>query len=582
NAHVVVEEAPAEVEAFSQAAQPRAAELVVLSAKSPEGLEAAASRLADHVKAHPEQELGDIAYSLGTTRGDHEHRLALPGGTRAELVAGLEAAWRGETVEGLSRGGACQDLPRIVFVFPGQGSQWLGMGRELLAEEPVFREALEACSAAIEVETGWSVIEELTRVGEESRLGNIEVVQPTLFSVEVALSALWRSWGVEPDVVVGHSMGEVAAACVSGALTLADAAKVICRRSILLKRIEGQGEMALVQLPAQAAAEALAGYEGQLGIAVSNSHRSTVLSGQPAALEAVLSRLEARGVFCKRVKVDVASHSPQVDLLREDLLAALAEISPRSPELTMHSTVTCRAIGAKELNARYWADNLRKPVRLAEVVEGLLREGHGVFVEISPHPILLPALEELCGDSAVEGTVVGSLFRERPERASMLASVGKLHVLGYSLRLERLYARGGLGVEMPCYAWQRKRYWVDSSGLGARSGEATGHPLLGVRVPAAGADAVFESVLSRAEHPWLYDHCVGDQVLMPGAGLGELARAAGEHCFDDAAVEISSLVLQAPLVLPEQSGQRVQVLVSEKDGRTEVSIYSQRAEASAG
>src|SRR5262245_15619724 len=537
NAHVVVEEAPAEVEAAPQAASPRTAELVVLSAKSAAALDAAASRLADHVQAHPEQALGDIAYSLATTRSHHEHRLALAVGTRAELLSGLEAASRGETVEGLSRDQVRKGRRKIVFVFPGQGSQWLGMGRDLMAEEPVFRETLEACSAAIELETGWSVIEELKRVGEESRLGSIEVVQPTLFAMEIALSALWRSWGVEPDAVVGHSMGEVAAACVSGALTLADATKVICRRSILLKRIQGQGEMALVQLPAEAAAEALAGYEAQLSVAVSNSRRSTVLSGQPAALEAVLAKLEASGVFCKRVKVDVASHSPQVDVLRKDLLSALAQVSPRSPEVAMRSTVTSRAIGANELNATYWAENLRQPVRLAEVVEGLLGEGHEVFVEISPHPILLPALEELCGDSDVDALAVGSLLRERPERASMLASAGKLHVLGCPLRLERLYSNGGSRVELPRYPWQRKRYWIESSGLQARSGEATGHPLLGVRVSMAGADVVFESLLSRAEHPWLYDHCVGEQVLMPGAGLGELARAAGEHCLGGAAVE---------------------------------------------
>jgi acyl transferase domain-containing protein len=313
-------------------------------------------------------------------------------------------------------------------------------------------------------------------------------VQPTLFALEVALSALWRSWGIEPDVVVGHSMGEVAAACVSGALTLADAAKVICQRSILLKRIQGQGEMALVQLPAEAATEALSGYEAQLSVAVSNSRRSTVLSGQPAALEAVLSKLEAGGVFCKRVKVDVASHSPQVDVLRKDLLSALAEGSPRSPELAMRSTVTGRTIGANELNATYWVENLRQPVRLAAVVEGLLREGHENFVEISPHPILLPALEELCSDSEVEATAVGSLFRQRPERTSMRASAGKLHVLGCPLRLERLYPQGGSRVDLPSYPWQRKRYWIESSGLHARSGEATGHPLLGARVSMAGAD----------------------------------------------------------------------------------------------
>jgi acyl transferase domain-containing protein len=493
-------------------------------------LDAAALRLADHMKAHPEQTLGDIAYSLATTRSHHAHRLALAVRTRAELLAALETAARGTLPQGASLGQVRENRKKIVFVFPGQGSQWIGMGRELLAEEPVFREALQMCSAAIEQETGWSVIEELTRLKDESRLDSIEILQPTLFALEIALSALWRSWGIEPDIVVGHSMGEAAAAYVSGALTLADAVKVICRRSVLLKRIGGQGAMALVHLPVEAAAAALTGYEAQLSIAVSNSRRSTVLSGDPAALEAVLSKLETQGIFCRRVKVDVASHSPQVDVLTPDLLNALADVAPNLPELPMRSTVTGQPIRAGELDATYWVSNLRQPVLLAKVAEDLLREGHGVFLEVSPHPILLPALEEVCSDSELEGTVVGSLVRDCPERMSMLAALGKLHVSGCQVELEHLFSEApARPVELPSYAWQRTRYWIESSGSQTRHGEATGHPLLGVRLSLAGADAVYESVLSQAEHPWLYDHRVGEQVVLPGAALGELVRAAGEH-----------------------------------------------------
>ena len=539
NAHVIVEEAPADAEEPAQAPSPRSAELMVVSARSAEALDACVSRLGDHVKAHPEQTLRDIAYSLAATRSHHEHRLALAVGTRAELLSGLEAASRDETWEGLSRGQASQERRKVVFVFPGQGSQWLGMGRELLAEEPAFCAALEECSAAIETEAGWSVIEELNRVGSESRLDSIEVVQPTLFALEVALAALWRSWGLKPDVVVGHSMGEVAAAYVSGALTLPDAAKVICRRSALLKRIQGKGEMALVQLPADEAVAALSGNEALLSVAVSNSRRSTVLSGEPAALERVLSQLEARGIFCRRVKVDVASHSPQVDVLREDLLSALADVSPQPPALAMRSTVSGRAIGEGELNAAYWVDNLRKPVRLADVVEDLLREGYGTFVEMSPHPILLPALEELCGETGTDATVVGSLFRNRPERAAMLASLGKLHVHGCGLHVEGVFPSGGRRVELPNYPWQRKRYWVEASAAQQRSGQATGYPVM--EEPASVRDGVGEesglyqfgwSVSSspQASAPsgrWLVVAREGDEVA---AGIVAELRARGADC----------------------------------------------------
>jgi len=213
---------------------------------------------------------------------------------------------------------------------------------------------------------------------------------------------------------------------------------------------------------ADEAQAALAGYEDRLSVAVSNSRRSTVLSGEPAALGAVLSKLKGQGIFCKQVKVDVAAHSPQVDVLREDLLSAFSDLLPRAPILAMRSTVTGQPVGEEELGATYWADNARQPVRLAEVVDRLVGEGHGIFVELSPHPVLLPALEELVGDSGTAGTVTGSLYRDRPERASMLAAAGRLHVVGGPLRLERLYGEDGRRVELPTYAWDRQRYWLEA------------------------------------------------------------------------------------------------------------------------
>src|SRR5258705_6929208 len=244
----------------------------------------------EHLQGHPELALGDVAYSLLTTRSTMEHRLALAVPTREALMEALKAASSGDALSsGAWATGATP--PKVVFVFPGQGSQWLGMGRQLLEEEASFREALVACDQAIAAETGWSVIEELGASTEASRLERIEVVQPVLFALEMALSALWRSWGVEPHAVVGHSMGEVAAACVAGALTLQEGAAVICRRSELLRRISGQGQMALVELSLTEAKSALEGYEEKLSVAVNNSARSTVLSGGPKALDEVLSKL---------------------------------------------------------------------------------------------------------------------------------------------------------------------------------------------------------------------------------------------------------------------------------------------------
>jgi acyl transferase domain-containing protein/acyl carrier protein len=362
NAHMVLEEAPQEVDRTP--APDGSLSVLPLSAKSPDALRALAqayrSFLSKAVPGAPR--LADIAYTASVRRRHHECRLALVGGSRDELTAALDAFLRGEAPPGAAHGRAAPGAqPRVIFVFPGQGSQRVGMGRQLLEQEPVFRAALEACDTAIRRETGWSLLEELGADEERSRLSELSVVQPALFAMEVALSALWRSWGVEPDAVVGHSMGEIAAAHVAGALTLEDAAGVVCRRSRLLERLSGKGEMALVELPLQEAQQALHGYESRVSVAVSNSPRSTVLSGDPGALEEILSKLEREQVFCRRVKVDFASHSPQVDPILGELRAALAGVAPAAARVPMFSTVTGQPCHGEELTADYWAHNLRDP-----------------------------------------------------------------------------------------------------------------------------------------------------------------------------------------------------------------------------
>jgi acyl transferase domain-containing protein/acyl carrier protein len=573
NAHVVLEEAPL-AEPAARAGQ-RSAELVVLSAKTPAALRASALSLKVHLEERPELALGDIAYSSMTTRSALEQRLALAVSSREVLLGALAAA-----SEEVAAPNAAATLlyGKLAFVFPGQGSQWVGMGRELLAQEPVFREALVACSRAIEAEVGWSVLAELEAPEDQSQLARVDVVQPVLFAFQVALAALWRSWGVEPDVVVGHSMGEVAAACVAGALSLEDGAAVVCRRSTLLRRISGQGEMALVELSIEQAQAALAGYEGLLSVAVSNGPRSTVLSGEPAALTEVIAKLAASGVFCRRVKVDVASHSPQVDPLLGELQAVLAQLAPRQGEIPLRSTVTEQVMDGPELGARYWVDNLRQPVRFGAVIASLLAEGVTHFVEISAHPLLVTAVDQLRSELKLSALAVGSLRREQPERRTLLESLGALYVHGHELRPSRLFVDGGRHVDLPTYAWQRERYWIDAPLGGHRSGgRDTGHPLLGARLASAGADAVYEVVLSGKAPAWLGDHRVGPHIVLAAAALAELVRAAGEDHAQGTAQELTSLALNVPLVISESSAHRVQVVLSERGARADV--YSQPSNA---
>jgi acyl transferase domain-containing protein/surfactin synthase thioesterase subunit/acyl carrier protein len=574
NAHVVLEEAPRVDE--TAVAPTRSAELVILSAKTPEALNASAVRLREHLAAHPDIALGDLAFSLLTTRSSLQHRLALAVSTRDALSDALTAVEELDAVPGPET--AETFVPKVVFVFPGQGSQWPGMGRELLVEEPAFRDAITACDRVIRAETGWSVIDELNDT-ESSRLNRVDVVQPVLFAFQIALAALWRAWGVEPDGVVGHSMGEVAAAVVAGALSLEDGASVICRRSRLLLTISGQGEMALVELSLDDAQTAILGFEDRLSVAVSNSLRSTVLSGQPEALARVLARLESQGVFCRRVKVDVASHSPQVEPLLEELVASLGDLKPGVARVPMYSTVTASLLQGTELTGRYWADNLRQPVRFAQTVRALFHEGFTLFVENSPHPLLVTAVEQARQDLSMPGWATGSLRREQSERLTLLESLGALHVHGHPLDGHRLFPAGARRVELPTYAWQRQRHWIEpSTPTPATELATTNELLLGGRIRAAGTDAVYESVLSARQPRWLSEHRLGGEIVLPVAALAELLLTAAEDSGQGSRHELGAFSMPIPLSIPEQGTRRVQVVVSE--GGQRAAIYSQAAGAS--
>ncbi|WP_438004842.1 SDR family NAD(P)-dependent oxidoreductase [Sorangium sp. So ce321] len=544
NAHVVLQEPPPPAAPAPVDHAPVV--LLPLSARSPAALSAMAEAYRCFLVEGPAGapvDLTDVAYTASVRRGHHEHRLALTGGSRQELAGLLEAYGRGEEAAGIARGDArATARPRVVFVFPGQGSQWLGMGRQLLAEEPTFREAVAACDAAIARETGWSLLEELHAGEERSRLAEIDVVQPTLFAIGVALSALFRSWGVEPDAVVGHSMGEVAAAHVSGALTLDDAARVICRRSKLLRRLSGAGAMALVELPMEQARQAISAYAGRVSVAVSNSDRSTVLSGEPLALEEILAELAPRGVFCRRVKVDVASHSPQVDPLLGELRAALDGLAPGAGRVPMRSTVSGEICRGEELGPDYWARNLRDPVLFSSAVQRLADDGHALFIEMSPHPVLTPAIEEGLHARAPGGAALPSMRRERDEKRCLLEALGALYAHGYPVDWKRRYPSGGRCISLPAYPFQRERYWIDE---GPRAPSLQGHLaapdddeelLYAVAwerrapVPANGAGR------SPRAGAWL----VLEDRTGTGAELAELLRQRGDTCVTAVTGEVTA------------------------------------------
>jgi acyl transferase domain-containing protein/NAD(P)-dependent dehydrogenase (short-subunit alcohol dehydrogenase family)/acyl carrier protein len=511
-------------------------ELFTLSAGSPEALAALATRWRDRLEADATWPayLRDLAFTAAARRTHHEHRLAIAARDRGELLQKLSAWLAKESAAGvLSGGNRLSGKTRAVFVFPGQGGQWLGMGRGLYEREPVFRKALEECDEAVRRHTGWSLIERLTSSKTES-LDQIDVVQPCLFGVMVALAALWRSWGVEPEAVVGHSMGEAAAAAVSGALSLDDAAAAICHRSRLMKGASGRGLMAVAELSLEEATALTADHAGRISVAASNSPTSTVLSGDAEVIEEVLAELERREIFCRRIKVDIASHSAHMDPFREELVRALEGIQPRAGAIPLYSATTGAIEPGTGLQPEYWGRNLRQPVLFWPAVRNLLQDGFNVFLEMNAHPILLQSLEDGIRYAGNNALAVASLRRDKDERTELLSALGELYVGGYSIDFQGLYPKGNC-LRLPTYAWQRERYWPEER-LG-RGGSPFANSRLGKHV---------ESSLDPGTHFWeieLPDE-TGSAISLAAACI-TAAQAAIAEVFRETELNLENLAFPA-------------------------------------
>lgn len=475
NAHVVLGEAP---QSDSKAATEHCGRAVLLpiSARSWKSVRNLASTYASWLD-HNEISLRDVAYAASRLRSHHACRLAVVGETKSELKQQLETWLTSEASieETIGR--------KTVFVFPGQGSQWVGMGRELMQREPVFRESLAECDHALRPFVEWSLLEQLQsdEASPSYRLSEIDCIQPTLLAIEIALAQLWNSWGIKADAVIGHSMGEVAAAFIAGALTLEDAMRIISSRSKLLRRTAGRGAMAVVELSTKETEALLVGLQDRLSIAVSNSPTSTVISGDSAAVEQVLQALEERGVFCRPVRVDVASHSPQMDPLQPELLVALRDLHPTKAAVPIYSTSQARILNGTECDAAYWADNLRRPVLFSQMTQELLASDYRVFIEMSPHPVLLPAIEQGFQHAGRAGAAIPSLRRKEPEQQTILTSLGKLYELEYLPVWEQLNPAGDF-VRLPRYSWDEERFWCESASVKAQSALSNGHNVLQFRL----------------------------------------------------------------------------------------------------
>ncbi|WP_019546345.1 type I polyketide synthase [Streptomyces sulphureus] len=484
NAHVILEEAPEEQHARAVAGGETSVFPVPwpVSGRGSGGLRAQAARLADAVASRgDEADVAQVAEALATGRAPLSERALAVGETVPALLAGLRSVAGASAASGTAPGavwgsGAPAGAGPAVLVFPGQGSQWLGMGAELLDSCEVFAAEFRRCAEVFRDRVSWWAewpLEEVVggRAGAEF-CERIDVLQPALFSVTVSLAAVWRSWGVEPAAVVGHSLGEIAAAYVAGALSLGDAAKVVAVRSRLLRQMSGTGGMVAVAA-SRAEVDRLLAERDRLSVAVVNGPRSVVVSGPVADLEELRAHCREGGVRTRQVKADVAGHSPHMEAIRAELEAELADIRPREGTAPLYSTVDAALVRGTALDGRYWFRNLRHTVRLSEVVAELARTGSRFFVEVSAHPALTVGMQETIDEAGSSAVVLGSLRQGEPALRRLLLSAGEGWTRGLDVDWAAVLAGlpGGAEqesapgwTELPTYAFQRQRYWLPPAG----------------------------------------------------------------------------------------------------------------------
>ncbi|WP_406253648.1 SDR family NAD(P)-dependent oxidoreductase [Streptomyces atratus] len=593
NAHIILEQAPETAPADETPALTEGPLLntpalpFVLSAKSEQALQAQAESLLRHLTDHPAPDLTDIAWSLTATRAHFDHRAALVTRDRAELLRGLESFAAGLAAPG-TVSARTRPSARPVFVFPGQGAQWFGMAVGLLESSPVFAARMAECAAALEPYTDWSLLDVVRGVKGAPGLDRVDVVQPVLWAVMMSLAEVWRSFGVRPAAVIGHSQGEIAAAAVAGILTLQDAAKVVALRSRAITALAGRGGMVSVAQPAAWVREKIAAWDGRISIAAVNGPSTVVVSGEPEALDELVADCRANDIRARKIDVDYASHSAHVEVIEAELAKLLVGIAPRTGDTALYSSLTGGLLDGTEMGAGYWYDNLRETVEFEQATRAALADGHTVFIEVSPHPVLTIGLQGTIEDkdTEAEAATLGTLRRDEDEAQRLLTSLSEAHCHGVDIDWTAVFGTGVTRVALPTYAFQHERYWLPMPGDGAGDLASVGlgvteHPMLGAAVPLADSDGyVFTGRFSTGSHPWMAEHVVMGTVIVPGTGFVEMATHAAHRTGCDT---VEELTIEAPLVLPEGGARQLQVTVSAPDetGRRTLTVHSRPAEAAA-
>ncbi|MFI9503616.1 SDR family NAD(P)-dependent oxidoreductase [Nocardia sp. NPDC052566] len=581
NAHVIIEGPPEQAPKQGAAAGSAAQQPVLfsLSAKSKDALRAYADSYADYLdRPAAAALLPAAAATQARTRSHYDHRLAMVCSSADELRGALRDVAAGSSPESVRSGVKGHAASGAVFVFSGQGPQWWRMARELLTENPVFRRTVERVDAELAKYADWTVSEELRRDEADSRIGETFIAQPSVFAVQVGLANVWQSWGISPSAVVGHSIGEVAAACVSGALSFEDAVRVIFHRSRVQQQASGKGKMLAVGLTHAEVEERITAYRGRVEVAALNGPESVALAGDPDALEEIERELNAEKIFCRMLQVAVAFHSHHMDPLKDELLSSLDGLTSGEATVPMYSTVTADIAPTGSLDAEYWWRNVREPVRFAPTIDRLIEDQHLAFVELGPHPIHATAIGELLGKRQVTGTVVPSLHRKQSDRFTLLDSLATLYVAGFEPTWDTVFDGNSERVAVPFYPWQRDSYWLESATSRGHRFPTLGHPLVGDNSHRTVADEpgkhVWELVLDPVRFPWLDDHRVQGPIVYPAAAHLDMVIGCAEDAFGPGAYSLEDVEFRRALfVFDDRPAPAVQVVLTEA---LQFTVYSRQ------
>ncbi|MEF3366289.1 type I polyketide synthase [Methylocystis sp. 9N] len=549
NAHVVlqrIEKPPLEEKKDGSAGE----QILLLSGRDPKVLTALARSYAQVLSRGKRAAFEDICHAARIRRSAHECRLSVVAASAAEMATELEQfaahGYSDHVVQGKS---ARRAESRPVFVFTGMGPQWWGMGRQLLESEPVFRKAAEEIDELFRKLAGFSILDEMREDKSRSRVKETRIAQPANFVVQVALAELLRSWGVYPAAVVGHSVGEVSAAYISGALSLEDAVAVSYHRSRLQQLAAGKGRMLATALNREQAERLIEPYPDTVSIAAINSVSTVTLAGDGEALASIAERLAKDEIFNKFLEVEVAYHSPQMEELKPELRKSLEGIRPQTPHTPLYSTVTGQLVQGPDWGAEYWCSNMREPVLFADAMVAMVNDGLSGFLEVGPHPVLSTSIKEVLRASEAGGVSIATLRREHPERATVLAGLGALYVNGYDVNWRALSPAGARFVKLPLYPWQRELYWNETNAAAIDRLGHTEHPLLGSKV--SSPMPTWEHDLGRPSISYLADHVIEGAIVFPGAGYIEQGLAIAALLDEgQASYTLEGLSFLRPLVFP--------------------------------